>query len=161
MSWLSRIFGARLGQVGSGSTPAPKAGDFRILFSGSAASFDTLSLFYAKLALMKQESLNSSNRIDVKQTVMEAGWLDLLSEKAFAQVTGENAWGLEDILEGILNAEYKLKEIVFLDGQGFIRYDPQAFPFSLDPLKALIEAFGLEVCGDTFWDEYERRHGQS
>lgn len=157
MSWLSRIV-ARI-SVGSGASPTPKIADFRILFRGSTASFEALSRFYAKLALTKQASSNSGNHVDVEQTILAPGWIDLLSENAFSHVTSEGAWSLEGILEGILNAEYELKEIVFLDGQGHIRYDPQAFPFSLDPLKALVEAFGLEVCADTFWDEYVRLHG--
>ncbi len=114
---------------------------------------------YAKLAITMQALANSNEESKIGHAVLRAEWIDFLSEQAFSHLTDEGSWRLEDILHGILSAEYELKEIVFLDGQGHIRYKPWAFPFSLDPLKALIEAFGLEVCGDTFWDGYCRLNG--
>jgi len=139
--------------------------DFYITFTGTADRFTAFARFFDRLASTKVaiEEEGPAKKIGVLKTaIRNPAWIDLLDDSAIEKLSGEDGWGLEDILECVLNGEYRLVRVDF-DGQsGRLVYDPWAYPFGgTDPLKALVQAFSLEVKRDAFWDGFAEWQSQN
>lgn len=89
-----------------------------------------------------------------KRIVDDSVWGELLDVRTRARLRANDTWDIEDILDCVLSAEYELINVKSVDsGTAILEYDPLAFPFGgTDPLKALIEAFGFAVTGDSLND---------
>jgi hypothetical protein len=141
-----------------------KGEDFYIAFRGNKDRFEILSRFIDRLKSVKATLLNEESPDEaIRRSVLDNTWIDLLDSAAIERLSANGAWQLEDILECVLNGEYELVSVC-LDGQaGRLIYDPWSFPFGgTDPIKALIEAFGMEITRDSFHDgfnEWQKRNG--
>ncbi len=130
--------------------------EFYIAFTGRPARFVVLSKFFDRLASVKKALDDGPTPAEVmKKAVSDNGWVDLLDDEAVEVLCSTNAWQLEDILDCVLHGEYNLDSVTF-DGQsGRLIYDPWSYPFGgTDPIKALIETFGLQVTRDSFHDGF-------
>ena len=136
--------------------------EFSVAFTGDFSRFAAFSRFFDRLAAAKAALREvPADPHAVEAILKDSTWVDLLDAGALEKVTSQGEWHLEDILECVLNGEYRLVTVTF-DGQmGRLVYDPWAYPFGgTDPLKALVRIFGFEIAGDSFWDgfaEWQRK----
>ncbi|QDU19850.1 hypothetical protein [Urbifossiella limnaea] len=135
--------------------------DFYIAFEGTAARYAALARFFDGLQSAKT-ALERDAEADRDAVVRNPRWIDLLDADAIEAMSGPE-WSLEDLLDCILAGDYELVGLTFDGRAGRLEYNPWGYPFGgTDPLKALVEAFGLEVTRDSFHDgfaEWQERQG--
>lgn len=124
--------------------------DLYIAFTGTPERFAALSRFFERLAWEKAAVANQV--IGVDDVCVD--WHALLDAEAAARLGDEGIWGVEDIIDCVLNADYRLVGLEFDGRSGRLLYDPYGYPFGTDPLKGLVELFGLRVTADSFYDGY-------
>jgi hypothetical protein len=129
---------------------------FYIAFDGSAEQAAMLRRFVAEVAVEKGANAADSMIVeDCDRIIADPKWLDLLDSAAIERLTDGRCRPLEDILEYLLRGEYELLAVEFIDGRGHLLYDPLSFPFGgTDPIKAVVEVFGLRVTRDSFHDGF-------
>ena len=133
-----------------------------IEFVGSEDRVRLLEPFFGRLKQIKESEASINGIVEEPDAyIADAGWLDLLDDDAIQWLTDDEHWELESLVENVLVGEYDLVELRFNEGRGRLVYNPYAFPFGgTDPLKALVEAFGLSVTRDELHDgfrEWRRR----
>jgi hypothetical protein len=130
--------------------------EFYIAFTGPASRFPALSRFFDRLVAVKATMPEIPTEFATRDVLIrDPAWIDLLDSEAFENATRSDSWGLEDILDCVLNGEYLLVNLSFDGHSGRLLYDPWAYPFGgTDPLKALVKMFGYEITRDSYWDGF-------
>ena len=136
--------------------------DFYIAFEGTPARYAALARFFDRLRSAKAAA-DSDAEMDLDTVVGDPAWVDLLDADAIEAMCAPAGWRLEDLLECILGGDYELVGLTFDGRAGRLVYYPRGYPFGgTGPLIGLVEAFGLEVTRNSYWDgfaEWLQRRG--
>jgi hypothetical protein len=155
--------------------------DFYLAFTGNVGQFAGLSRFFHRLTSTKAAlaerprgggragwiSLAAPSQRPAEDDPLDAivrdpAWAALLPGETIEKLNARDRWGyyLAD-LWNVLNGDYRLVEVTFDGHAGRLVYDPRADSFGgTHSLKALIEAFGLEVTHDSFSERVAGWHRQ-
>src|SRR4051794_40073881 len=91
--------------------------DFFIAFQGAPSRFPSLLRFFERLKAVKESMTQIPvDSPDLEDQMRDPAWIDLLDSDAFEWITTSGEWGLEDLVDCVLNGEYLLQSLTF-DGR--------------------------------------------